>query len=156
MRPLWAGLALAALAGLVAVRRRPALPRRRVWLTLLALVAVVAAIVALQGVVMATGSALLLGVAVLLAARGGLREPGGRFTGRGVSVLVLLVTGGLLLAFAVGAALEPDRARPSRGSAPAAAPATPAAPAAPNPAAPAAPNPAAPVAPAPNPAQEAP
>ena len=42
-----------------------------------------------------------------LAARRGLREPGGRFTGRGVAVLLLVVSGGLLLAFAVAAETEP-------------------------------------------------
>lgn len=102
----WAVLALVALAGAVAVRRRRDLPRRRALLSLLWAVAVVSAVLALQGVVLlTTGAGLLLG-GVALAARGGLREAGGRFTGRGVAVLVLVVSGGLLLAFGVGAALD--------------------------------------------------
>ncbi len=107
MTPVWAVLALVALAGAVAVRRRKDLPRRRALLSTAYTLAVVSALFALQGVVMFTLSAVLLGAGAVLAARRGLREPGGRFTGRGVGVLLLLVSGGLLLAFAVAAAIEP-------------------------------------------------
>jgi amino acid transporter len=103
---VWATLALVALAGAVVVRRRRDLPRRRLVLSLLWTVGLLSAVVALQGVVVLTTGAVLLVWGLSLAARRGLREPGGRFTGRGVAVLLLLVSGGLLLAFGVGAALD--------------------------------------------------
>ena len=106
MTVLWVVVALVAITGAVVVRRRPGMPRRRLLLSLLWTAALVAVLLALQGFVMftAAGTALLWGLALL--ARGGLREPGGRFTGRGVAVLLLLVSGVLLLVFAVGAATD--------------------------------------------------
>lgn len=116
MTAVWAVLALVALAGAAVVRRRRDVPRRRLVLSLLWTVGLLSAVLALQGVVVLTTGTVLLVWGLALAARRGLREPGGRFTGRGVAVLLLLVSGGLLLAFGVGAALDPaspDRYAPT-------------------------------------------
>jgi hypothetical protein len=105
VRAVWVVLTLLALTVVVVARRRPALPRRRLLLSLGYLALVVFALVALQGVVMFVTSALLIGYGLLLASRGGLRESNGSLSGRGVGALSFLISGGLLLAFAVGAAI---------------------------------------------------
>lgn len=104
MRAVWVVLTLLALAAVVVVRRRGDLPRRRLLLFLAYLALVVFALFALQGVVMFVTSALLIGYGLLLASRRGLRESNGSLSGRGVGALSFLISGGLLLAFAIGAA----------------------------------------------------